>query len=228
MEISNTIKNWNLDDRPREKLINKGASVLSNAELMAIILGSGSRSESAVGLAKRILQKADNNFAKLSRMQIEDFKQFKGVGEAKAVSLSATFEFARRRKEEVDVVTKIGSSSDIFKEMSSNLSDLNHEEFWVVFLNRGNRIIKKERISSGGITGTVVDNKIILKKALLHLASSVILVHNHPSGNLKPSPQDHKVTQKIKSACELLEINLLDHLIIAGNSYYSFADELDL
>ena len=152
MEISNTIKNWNLDDRPREKLINKGASVLSNAELMAIILGSGSRSESAVGLAKRILQKADNNFAKLSRMQIEDFKQFKGVGEAKAVSLSATFEFARRRKEEVDVVTKIGASSDIFKEMSSNLSDLNHEEFWVVFLNRGNRIIKKERISSGGIT----------------------------------------------------------------------------
>lgn len=228
MEINNTIKNWNLDDRPREKLINKGASVLSNAELMAIILGSGSRSESAVGLAKRILQKADNNFAKLSRMQIEDFKQFKGVGEAKAVSLSATFEFARRRKEEVDVVTKIGSSSDIFKEMSSNLSDLNHEEFWVVFLNRGNRIIKKERISSGGITGTVVDNKIILKKALLHLASSVILVHNHPSGNLKPSPQDHNVTQKIKSACELLEINLLDHLIIAGNSYYSFADELDL
>lgn len=222
------INSWSLDDRPREKLIEKGAHSLSNAELLAILLGSGSREESAVDLAKRILKFGQNNLSNLGRLEIEDLTQFKGVGEAKAVTLCSAFEIARRRKEEVVDKIKIGSASDAFKEVAPYVQDLNHEEFWVLYLNRANIVLRKERVSSGGVSGTVVDQKIILKKALLNLASSIILVHNHPSGNLKPSLADKKVTQKMKSACELLEINLLDHLIIAGNSYYSFADELEL
>ena len=154
--------------------------------------------------------------------------QFKGVGEAKAVVLCSAFELARRRKSEVVERDKVTSAMDVFNQIAPLISDLNHEEFWVFYLNRANVVLRKEKISSGGVTGTVVDNKIILKKALLNLASSIILVHNHPSGNLNPSIQDKKVTRKMKLACELLEINLLDHLIIAGNSYYSFADELEL
>ncbi len=228
MEISSSIKSWSLDDRPREKLIEKGSPSLSNAELLAILLGSGSRDESAVDLAKRILRYAQGRLSDLGRLSIEDLMQFKGVGEAKAVTLCAAFEIARRRKEEVVDRVKISSAKDVFNEIAPFVADLNHEEFWVLFLNRGNLVVRKEKVSSGGVSGTVVDQKIILKKALLHLASSIILVHNHPSGNLKPSIQDKKVTQKMKSACELLEINLLDHLIIAGNAYYSFADELEL
>lgn len=228
MNQISSIKTWSVDDRPREKLIEKGAQSLSNAELLAILLGSGSRDESAVDLAKRILNYAQNNLATLGRLGIEDLMQFKGVGEAKAVALCASFEVAKRRKEEVVESEKITSAHDVFLKLSPYISDLNHEEFWVVYLNRGNNILRKEKVSSGGLTGTVVDQKIILKKALLYLASSIILVHNHPSGNLKPSLADKKVTQKIKSACEMLEINLLDHLIIAGNAYYSFADELEL
>ena len=228
MEIISSIKSWALDDRPREKLIEKGSKSLSDAELVAILLGSGSRSESAVGLAKRILNYAQNNLTEFGRLGVEDLMQFKGVGEAKAVTLCSAFELARRRKSEVIERIKITSATDVFNEISPFLADLNHEEFWVFYLNRANIVLRKEKISSGGIAGTVVDNKIILKKALLNLASSIILVHNHPSGNLNPSIQDKKVTRKMKLACELLEINLLDHLIIAGNSYYSFADELEL
>lgn len=228
MQNQSSIKSWSLDDRPREKLIEKGAQTLSNAELLAILLGSGSREESAVDLAKRILKYAQNNLTDLGRLGIEDLIQFKGIGEAKAVTLCSAFEIARRRKAEVIEKVKISSAQDVYNELSPFVSDLNHEEFWVLYLNRANVVLRKEKISSGGVSGTVVDNKIILKKALLNLASSIVLVHNHPSGNLKPSQQDKKVTQKMKSACELLEINLLDHLIIAGNSYYSFADELEL
>ena len=228
MEITSSIKTWNLDDRPREKFIEKGASNLSNAELLAILLGSGSKDESAVDLAKRILNYTQNNLSELGRLGIEDLTQFKGVGEAKAVTLCSAFEIARRKKDEVVEKVKITSANDVYIEISPYVSHLKHEEFWVIYLNRANVVLRKEKISSGGVSGTVVDNKIILKKALLNLASSIILVHNHPSGNLKPSIQDKKVTQKMKSACELLEINLLDHLIIAGNSYYSFADELEL
>lgn len=223
-----SIKDWSADDRPREKLIEKGSKSLSDAELLGILLGSGSRNESAVGLAKRILNYAQNNLTELGRLGVEDLMQFKGVGEAKAVTLCSAFELARRRKSEVIERIKITSATDVFNEISPFLADLNHEEFWVFYLNRANMVLRKEKISSGGIAGTVVDNKIILKKALLNLASSIILVHNHPSGNLNPSIQDKKVTRKMKLACELLEINLLDHLIIAGNSYYSFADELEL
>tara|TARA_B100001778_G_C18563491_1_gene618905 strand:+ start:295 stop:981 length:687 start_codon:yes stop_codon:yes gene_type:complete len=228
VEIMSSIKSWALDDRPREKLIEKGSKSLSDAELLAILLGSGSRSESAVGLAKRILNYAQNNLTELGRLGAEDLMQFKGVGEAKAVVLCSAFELARRRKSEVVERAKITSAMDVFNQIAPLVSDLNHEEFWVFYLNRANVVLRKEKISSGGVTGTVVDNKIILKKALLNLASSIILVHNHPSGNLNPSIQDKKVTKKMKLACELLEINLLDHLIIAGNSYYSFADEMEL
>jgi len=223
-----SIKDWSVDDRPREKLIEKGSKSLSDAELLAILLGSGSRNESAVGLAKRILKYAQNNLTELGRLGTDDLMQFKGIGEAKAVTLCSAFELARRRKSEVIERIKITSATDVFNEISPFVADLNHEEFWVFYLNRANIVLRKEKISSGGITGTVIDNKIILKKALLNLASSIILVHNHPSGNLNPSIQDKKVTRKMKLACELLEINLLDHLIIAGNSYYSFADELEL
>ena len=223
-----SIKDWSADDRPREKLIEKGSKSLSDSELLGILLGSGSRNESAVGLAKRILNYAQNNLTELGRLGVDDLMQFKGVGEAKAVTLCSAFELARRRKSEVIERIKITSATDVFNEISPFLADLNHEEFWVFYLNRANMVLRKEKISSGGIAGTVVDNKIILKKALLNLASSIILVHNHPSGNLNPSIQDKKVTRKMKLACELLEINLLDHLIIAGNSYYSFADELEL
>ena len=228
MQNSTSIKSWSLDDRPREKLIEKGAQSLSNAELLAILLGSGSREESAVDLAKRVLKFAQQNLSELGRLEVEDLKQFKGIGEAKAVTLCSAFEIARRRKEEVVEKVKIQSANDVYEELAPYVSDLNHEEFWVLYLNRANIVVKKERISQGGVSRTVVDQKIILKKALLNLASSIILVHNHPSGNLKPSIQDKKITQKMKSACELLEINLLDHLIIAGNAYYSFADELEL
>lgn len=228
MQALSSIKNWSLDDRPREKLIDKGSGGLSDAELLAILLGSGSRNESAVDLAKRILNYAQNNLTELGRLSVEDFMQFKGVGEAKAVTLCSSFELARRKRNEVQERVKITSANDVFNEVSPFVSDLNHEEFWVLYLNRANVVLRKNRMSSGGVSGTVVDQKIILKKALLYLASSIVLVHNHPSGNLNPSAQDKKVTRKMKLACELLEINLLDHLIIAGNSYYSFADELEL
>ena len=228
MNLSSSIKTWSLDDRPREKLIEKGAQSLSNAELLAIILGSGSKDESAVDLAKRILNFAHNSLSDIGRLGIEDLMQFKGVGEAKAVALCSAFEVARRRKEEIVDKVRITSAKDVYSLISPFVSDLNHEEFWVLYLNRANIVLRKEKVSSGGISGTVVDQKMILKKALLNLSSSIILVHNHPSGNSKPSLADKKVTQKMKSACEMLEINLLDHLIIAGNAYYSFADELEL
>ncbi len=216
------------NDRPREKLIEKGADVLTNAELLAIMIGSGSREESVIQLSQRILKDSDNQFSELSRLSAEDFQQFKGIGQAKSVTLCALFEISRRRNKEKANKVSISGSNDVYLEMSSDLMDLNHEEFWVIYLNRAHGIIKKERISKGGVSGTVVDSKLIMKKALLLLASSMVLVHNHPSGNRNPSEQDKIVTEKIKSACKLLEINLIDHIIIAGNSYYSFADELIL
>lgn len=216
------------DDRPREKLIDKGAEVLTNSELLAIIIGAGSKDESVIQLSQRILLASDNLFSGLSRFSVEDFQQYKGIGTAKSVTLCALFEISRRRNKEKVKKKIISRSNDVYLEMSPYLIDLNHEEFWVIYLSRANRILKKERISKGGISGTIVDSKLIMKKALLLLASSIVLVHNHPSGNRNPSEQDKNVTEKIKSACKLLEINLIDHIIIAGNSYYSFADELIL
>ena len=216
------------NDRPREKLIEKGVEVLTNSELLAIIIGSGSKDESVIQLSQRILLASDHQFSELSRLSVEDFQQYKGIGQAKSVTLCALFEISRRRNKEKATKKIISGSNDVYLEMASYLMDLNHEEFWVVYLTRSHGIIKKERISKGGVSGTVVDSRLIMKKALLLLASSMVLVHNHPSGNRKPSEQDKIVTEKIKSACKLLEINLIDHIIIAGNSYYSFADELIL
>jgi DNA repair protein RadC len=214
------------DDRPREKLINIGRQNLSDAELLAIILGSGSREETAVQLAQRILSTHQNNLSVLAKVSVNELKKFKGVGEAKAVNIAAAFELGRRRSEvEVEAKPKISTSIDAFNLLSSKLSDLPHEEFWILLLNRAHSVIKMQCISKGGISGTVVDARLILKPAIEHLASSIILCHNHPSGQLKPSEQDISLTKKLKESARLMEISILDHLIIGDQKYLSFADE---
>lgn len=221
-----SIKSWAEDDRPREKLMLKGQSALSDAELLAILLGSGSRNESAVDLAKRILAKAENNLSLLGKMTLADLKTFKGMGEAKAVTVLAAMELGRRRKQsDVRDRIQISSSKDVFEIMEPQLADLPHEEFWIILLNRSNKIIRKECISRGGITGTIADLRLIFKPAVESLATGLIVCHNHPSGNIKPSDADISLTRKIRDAGALLDIQLLDHLIIAEKAYYSFADE---
>lgn len=220
------ITKWAENDRPREKLLSKGVSALSDAELVAILLGSGSRNESAVELAKRILMRADNSFHKLARYTPEEFCQFQGIGNAKAVTLVAAMEIARRRSQRNnDADFRIRSSMDAFELMSPLLSDLNHEEFWVILLTQSNKVIARKKISMGGIAGTVTDVRIIMKEAVLVSAPAIILSHNHPSGNLEPSFADENITKKIKEGAELLDIRVLDHIIIGANKYYSFADE---
>ena len=221
------ISQWAEDDRPREKLINKGKGQLSKAELVAILIGSGSKNESAVELSKRILSSTNNNLAELSRLTVKDFTQFKGIGEAKAISIVAALELGRRRRED-DVLenkNKISSSSDAYSIFYPEMSDLVKEEFWILLLNRANHLIKKMRISEGGLSGTVADPKVIFKFALDNNASSIILAHNHPSNNLKPSQNDIDLTKKLISAGKLLDINVLDHLIIGSDTFFSFADE---
>lgn len=221
-----TIKAWAEDDRPREKLLAKGRQVLSDAELIAILIGSGNRRETAVELSKRILGYVQNNLNELGKLGISELQKFNGIGEAKALSIVAAMELGRRRKEtETAKREKITSSNDIYALMRPVFLDLPHEEFWVIMLNRSNTVIKKESVSRGGVSGTLVDPKIIYKAALDNLASSIILCHNHPSGNLKPSEADNKLTKKLKEAGILLEIPVLDHLIITDAGYYSFADE---
>ncbi len=221
-----TIKAWAEEDRPREKLLLKGKSSLSDAELIAILLGSGSRNETAVSLAQRVLKGADNNLNQLGRASLTDLMQYKGIGEAKAISIAAALELGRRRRlTDVKERPQITSSKDAYELLAVQVEDLPHEEFWILLLNRANRVIAREQISAGGIAGTVVDPKVIFNKALSHLASSIILCHNHPSGNLRPSQADRAITKKLKEAGKLLDIAVLDHLIIAGNRYYSFADE---
>jgi len=220
------IKSWAEEDRPREKLMLKGKENLSNAELLAILIGSGSRSKSAVELCKEILQTADHNLHILGKRNISDLMQFKGIGEAKAISIIAAMELGRRRRlAEVAVRTKIGSSRDIFELFHPIMSDLPHEEFWIIYLNRSNSIQQKERISIGGVSGTVADVKIIFKKAIQQLSSAIIAVHNHPSGTLRPSKADILLTNKLREAGKFLDIRLLDHVIITEAGYYSFADE---
>ncbi len=220
------ILSWAEEDRPREKLLLKGKSVLSDAELIAILIGSGTRSISAVDVAKIILSGADNDLNKLARFSVKDLQKVKGIGEAKAISIVSALELGRRRKETGFVEkAQITCSNDIYQLMKPELMDLSREEFWIILLNRANRLIKKERISSGGISGTVADPKIIFKAALDQYASSVILVHNHPSGNLKPSQADLNLTSKMKTAGKLLEIPVLDHIIFGDEGYLSFADE---
>ena len=221
-----TIKSWAEDDRPREKLALKGKSVLSDAELLAILVSSGSKNESAVQLCKRILASVDNNLNSLGKLSIQQLCEFKGIGDAKAISIIAALELGRRRKnEEVSELAKIVSSKTIFDIMQPLIGDLNHEEFWVLFLNNNMKVLHKSQLSKGGMTGTVVDVRIIFKMALENNATSIILVHNHPSGSLKPSEADINITKKISAAGFTLDVLVLDHVIITENAYFSFKDE---
>ena len=220
------IKSWSPDDRPREKLILKGKSALSDAELIAILLGSGTNSLSAVDLAKKVLQPAENNLHQLARLTVKDFVKIKGIGEAKALTIVAALELGRRRKD-LDGIekNKITGSKDAYDLLKADLLDIAHEEFWIILLNRANRVIKKSQISQGGVSGTVADPKLIFKFALEELASGIILAHNHPSGNLTASQADLDLTKRLRDAGKLLDIQVLDHLIVAGQKYFSFADE---
>ncbi len=228
MEETNSfsIKKWNEDDRPREKLLLKGRGALSDAELIAILIGSGNREESAVALSQRILGSVDNNLSELGRLSITDFMAFKGIGEAKAISIAAAMELGRRRRTgEALERKKITSSTSVFEYVQPLIGELPHEEFWVLYLNNSNRILKSAQLSKGGITGTVVDVRLAFKEALQLGAVGIILAHNHPSGTLKPSQADIQLTKKLKLAGESLDIKVLDHLIITEKAYFSFADE---
>ena len=220
------IKDWAIEDRPREKLLSQGERALSDAELIAILIGSGNTNETAVELSRRILSSVNNNLNDLGRKGIDYLTTFKGIGEAKAVAILAAIELGRRRKEaEVFDTKKITGSKDAADFFMPLLSDLNHEEFWIMLLDRGNKIRDHFMISQGGITGTVIDVRIILKRALDNGAVSMILCHNHPSGTMRASDADLKITEKIKQAAQVMDISLLDHIIVGQNSYYSFADE---
>ncbi len=220
------IKSLSEDDRPREKLLIKGKRSLSNAELLAILIGSGSQDLNAVELSQLILRELNNDINLLASLEVTDLLKFKGIGPAKAVTLVAAMELARR-KASAPFAKKmaIKSSSDAHEAITPYISDLKVEEFWVAFLSRSNKIIQIENISKGGVHSTIVDKKVILKKLLNHLASGIILFHNHPSGSLKPSKQDIALTQGIKELCTLADSQLLDHIIVGQNGYYSFADE---
>ena len=222
-----SIKEWAVEDRPREKMMEKGIRSLSEAELIAILIGSGNSKESAVDLSRRILASVNNNLNELGKKSITDLiKDFKGIGEAKAITISAAMELGRRRKESDPAEKcKVITSSDAASIFKPLLSDLPHEEFWVLFLNRNNTMIDKKMVSQGGISGTVIDVRLILKLALEKLACSIILCHNHPSGNLVPSEADKEITRKIKEAGKHMDIPVIDHLIIGNGSYFSFADE---
>jgi DNA repair protein RadC len=221
-----SIKNWSEDDRPREKLLLKGRAALSDAELIAILIGSGNTEESAVDLSKRILAKAENNLNTLGKLTINQLTEFKGIGEAKAISIAAAMELGRRRRaEEAIKLNKITSSRDVFELMQPILGDLPHEEFWILYLNNSNKITHKEQSSKGGITGTLVDVRLVLKRALEVGATGIILAHNHPSGTLIASEPDKMLTRKLKTAAESLDIKVLDHIIITEKAYFSFADE---
>ncbi|MBU2947558.1 RadC family protein [Zobellia uliginosa] len=221
-----SIKNWSDDDKPREKLVHKGRSVLSDAELIAILIGSGSRDESAVELGKRILASANNNLNELGKLSIKQLMTFKGIGEAKAVTIAAALEMGRRRRgEEAQKISKINSSKDAFDILQPRIGELQHEEFWILYLSNANKVLYSAQLSKGGLTGTLVDVRIVMRQALEQGAVGLILSHNHPSGTLRPSEEDRKVTQKLKRAAAALDIKVLDHLIITQNDYYSFADE---
>ncbi len=224
--VSFSIKNWAEGDRPREKLLLKGETSLSDAELIAILIGSGNSQESAVQLSQRILQSAENNLNNLGTFSVQKLMKFKGIGEAKAITIIAAMELGRRRRsEEALIKKKVTSSASIFEVMQPLIGDLGHEEFWVIYLNNSNKIIHKTQLSKGGITGTVVDVRLVLKDALEHGATCLILAHNHPSGTLIPSEADKHLTKKLKTAGESLDIKVLDHLIVTQKAYFSFADE---
>jgi len=221
-----TIKSWAEEDRPREKLLLAGRRALSDAELIAILIGSGSRNETAVELSRRILLSLDNDLEKLGVLSVNELSRFKGIGEAKAISIIAALELGRRRRAaDRGKIEHISCSKDTFDLMHRYFADLNHEEFWVLFLSRSNAVIKQYLISKGGQGGTIADPKIIFKAALENNAASIILAHNHPSGNLKPSQADISLTKKLREAGNFLDISVLDHIIFTNTAYFSFADE---
>ncbi len=221
-----SIKNWSQDDQPREKLRDKGRTALSDAELLAILISSGNREESAVALCKRIYASVDHNLNALGKLSIKQLMAFKGIGEAKAISIAAALELGRRRRfEDTIQLEKITSSTAVFDLMQPILGDLPHEEFWILYCNNSNKVVQKNQLSKGGITGTLVDVRLVLKNALEVGATALILCHNHPSGTLKPSQADKDITQKLKTAAQSLDIKVLDHLIITEKAYFSFADE---
>ena len=221
-----SIKNWAVEDRPREKMLKHGFAALSNAELMAILIGSGNRDESAVELSRRILSDFKNELDLLGSATVDRLMQYKGMGEAKTINVLAALELGKRRQlSKKGRQNKINSSEDVFHVMAVDLLDLSHEEFWVLYLDRANHIIDRTRISQGGVSGTLIDVRIILKQAIEKLATSIILVHNHPSGNLSPSQADFNITKKAEEAAKLFDIKVLDHLILAGDKFMSFADD---
>lgn len=221
-----SITDWDLADRPREKLMDKGRLSLSNSELIAILIGSGNRNETAVELAKRILESTDNSLNTLGKKSINNLTEFKGIGEAKAISIIAALELGRRRKaEEIPDVVSIKSSKDAYLQIKNVFEDLPHEEFWIICLSRANKIVKKIQVSKGGVSGTVADIKVIFKNAIENLASALKVAHNHPSGQLKASKADIQLTTKLIETGKIMDIPVLDHLIITDESYFSFADE---
>jgi DNA repair protein RadC len=221
-----SIKAWAEDDRPREKLLSKGKQSLSDAELVAILIGSGSKAESAVELSKRILASINNNLNTLGKLSVDDLMKFKGIGEAKAISVVTALELGRRRREEDAIeLLNIKESKTIFELMQPVIGELISEEFWIIYLNNSHKIILKSKLSSGGLTGTVVDVRLVFKKAVELNATAIILCHNHPSGNTKPSESDIQLTKKMKLGGETLDIKVLDHIIITEKAYFSFADE---
>jgi DNA repair protein RadC len=223
---STSIKNWATDDRPREKLVLKGAAALSNSELLAILLNNGSRNKSAVELAKEILKLGHDNLNELGKLSLHDFKQIKGIGQAKSITIAAALELGRRRHASAALEKPIVKTSrDIAQYLQTSLKDYSYEVFAVMFLNQANKINHFEIISKGGITGTVADPRVILKKALDEGATSIVLCHNHPSGNLKPSRADEELTKKIKDAAGFFDIKITDHIIVSEDGFYSFADE---
>jgi DNA repair protein RadC len=222
-----SVKLWSPEDRPREKMLQKGSSNITDTELLAILLGSGTRNETVIELAHKLLFSAKNNLNELSRLSINDLMKIKGIGEAKALVIAAAFELGKRHGiSDLLHKDKILTSHNIAEIFQAKLGAIPHEEFWLVLLNRSNKIIDKIKISQGGISGTVADIRIMMKEALEKLASAIILCHNHPSGNIQPSEQDISLTKKIKEAGLLMDISLLDHVIVsAKNEYFSFADE---
>jgi DNA repair protein RadC len=221
-----SIKNWSQDDRPSEKLRDKGARSLSNAELMAILIGSGTVQETAVDLSKRILASVGHDLQSVGKLSITQLMRFKGIGEAKAIKIAAAMEIScRRRETDQKKLDKINTSRSVFEIMNPLLGHLSHEEFWVLFLNNSNKILAKTHLSKGGMTSTIVDVRIVMKQALEHSATAIVLVHNHPSGVPNPSESDTLLTEKFKSAAESLDIRVLDHIIVTEKNYFSFADE---
>jgi DNA repair protein RadC len=223
---NSALKNWAVEERPREKGISSGVQQLSDSELLAVLLRSGTRNLSAVELARQLLRQVDNNLLELGKLDLKDLLKQRGIGPAKAVTLMAALELGRRRDgfHQVEKIP-VKSSKTVFHLFYPLLGDLDHEEFWLLMLNRANRVLGRYKVSQGGLSGTVIDTRIILKKALDYLSSSIIVCHNHPSGNHQPSDADVRITEKLKNAAEMLEIKFLDHVIIADKSYFSFADE---